>query len=403
MAMNKRGKLPRFVGVDFFCGAGGAARGMLDAGGYVLAGIDSAADCSITYRRNNRNGALDRRYPAYIRRDIADYKGIHRELSGLLFGAWRSRDMLAHRPDMPLLFAVCAPCQPFSKLLSNNPSLRAELLDGADLLSRVIPYIKEFAPDAVVAENVPGAASEEGGRIWQRFEAALRRLGYRVGSKAVLASDFGVAQRRKRLIMLAVRSPNTGAALDALDVPSSDPDAPAQTVMDAIGHLPPLAAGESDPSVPNHKCSSIAANRLAMLAALKPGENNDSLLDMPDITPEHIRRRAQKVGAKRDFRNIYTRMRGDAPSPCITTRFNEIGCGRFGHCEQVRGLSLREGAALQSFPDDYKFYGGSMGTIARMIGNALPPRQMRYLAGYAIDLWEFYNAQESERMRQCRK
>ena len=82
-------------------------------------------------------------------------------------------------------------------------------------------------------------------------------------------------------------------------------------------------------------------------------------------------------------------------APTLTTRFHSVSNGRFGHYDegQVRGLSLREGAALQSFRDDYEFFGESMEAIARMIGNAVPPRLSQYMAEWLLGQWhEFGNA-----------
>ena len=82
-------------------------------------------------------------------------------------------------------------------------------------------------------------------------------------------------------------------------------------------------------------------------------------------------------------------MHPDRAAPTLTTRFHSISNGRFGHYdeEQVRGLSLREGAALQSFNDKYKFHGESMDTIARMIGNAVPPKLSAYMAKWLMGQW----------------
>ena len=86
---------------------------------------------------------------------------------------------------------------------------------------------------------------------------------------------------------------------------------------------------------------------------------------------------------------MYTRIHPDRPAPTLTTRFHSVSNGRFGHYDddQVRGLSLREGAALQSFRDDYEFYGDSMDAIARMIGNAVPPKLSAYMATLLLGFW----------------
>ena len=101
--------------------------------------------------------------------------------------------------------------------------------------------------------------------------------------------------------------------------------------------------------------------------------------------------RLNKTG-KRGFGDVYTRMRPDRPAPTITTRSQSISNGRFGHFDesQVRGLSLREGARLQSFEEGYEFFGTGMDNIAKMIGNAVPPKLSAYMAGWLLGLWHDY-------------
>ncbi|MEI9898926.1 MAG: DNA cytosine methyltransferase [Hyphomicrobium sp.] len=99
----------------------------------------------------------------------------------------------------------------------------------------------------------------------------------------------------------------------------------------------------------------------------------------------------RKVNARlnnRCFTDVYTRMRADRPSPTITTKCHSISNGRFGHYDttQVRGISLREAAVLQSFPDDYVFYPtDQIEPVARMIGNAVPPRLAQFFASFLVD------------------
>ena len=367
--------MAKFIGIDFFCGGGGATRGMIDAGGYVAAGVDIDGGVGPTYRLNNRNAALDRKLPAFINKSVDDVKHVGERIAAAISGL---REL-----ELPLMFAACAPCQPFANVHNISAARRAERLAEADLLIRTLPYITRFLPDVVISENIPAAATDSGGKIWQRFEAELGLLGYRVSSKKICVSNFGVPQRRRRVILIAVKS----AIAIPLDVPSEDAAAPRLSAREAIGHLPPLAAGESSAEVANHQCQNLGGAILERLKALRPGESNRALRRNPDNIPPCVQRQmAQPNGG--GATTCYTRIDGDCPAPTITTRFTNVSSGRYGHYEQLRGLSLREGAALQSFPDSYKFYGNGMTANARMIGNALPPRVMAFMANYAISVYE---------------
>ena len=126
---------PKFLAVDFFCGAGGTARGLIDAGGYLIAGIDKDARCEKTFVDNNVNRHVDHDTPRYLNLDIfpksKDYpEGRQQELVGeltALIGHYRERC-----PGSPLLFAICAPCQPFTRLSHK------ELTAGRKAARRVI-------------------------------------------------------------------------------------------------------------------------------------------------------------------------------------------------------------------------------------------------------------------------
>ena len=121
--MTSSGETSKFLAADFYCGAGGTPRGLIDAGGYVIAGIDKDQACRDTYRSNNRNLTLDRAEPAFIQKDMFPWspeypdgqqKEILDELAGLIEGRQ------AEATDVPLLFAVCAPCQSFTKFVQRS-------------------------------------------------------------------------------------------------------------------------------------------------------------------------------------------------------------------------------------------------------------------------------------------
>lgn len=389
MATHAKTIEPRFLAVDFYCGAGGTTRGLLDAGGYVIAGIDKDESCRATYRRNNRNATLDGREPEFISMDMfpasSDFPGgqqclIQDELDGLIP---RYRRMAIS--GTPLLFAICAPCQSFTKFVQRNMTdERAEERDrDLNLLAQAIPFIDRHKPEMVLSENVASIERGKYSHIWKGFQSQLRDMGYRVGSGVVHAHRFGIAQRRRRSIILAVKAMSD--AIFNLPVPSGDGEAPPLTVSEVIGSLPPLNAGEKCDGVPNHECRNLTDINRRRLAAVAPGEPN---FNFPEelALPCHLRLEDK---GRRGFGDVYTRIRPDRPAPTITTRFHSVSNGRFGHYDanQTRGLSLREGALLQSFPQNYVFYATGMDAAARMIGNAVPPKLAERMARNLGDLW----------------
>lgn len=393
----KRRSRPAFLSVDFFCGAGGTTRGLIDAGGYVIAGVDKDDRCRSTYIDNNRNKTVDKQKPRFLNFDLfpktVRHKGgqqaeLLRELEKLI-PQYRRR-----LPGTPLLFAICAPCQPFTTLSRKALSDERRLGRRRDknLLSEAVAFVKHFRPELVLSENVQGIGDPKYGGVWESFRAALEDLGYVTGAKVVCTSRFGIPQYRKRSILLAAKrgaiKPERFADLMKYEllVPEYDPNALMMSVREAIDHLPPIKAGQQHPSIPNHKARTLSDLNLRRIGAAKPGQSNAYMENTPDGDLSldcH-----QKVNAKfkqRCFNDVYTRMRPDRPSPTITTKCHSISNGRFGHYDvrQRRGISLREAAIIQSFPERYKFYPlDQIEPVARMIGNAVPPKLAAYFSAY---------------------
>ena len=386
---------PKFLAIDFYCGAGGTTRGLLDAGGYVIAGIDKDESCKKTYLHNNGNDTLDGDEPAFLALDMFPFSDDYPQgqqqkvLDRLdsLISMYR-----AEAPDVPLLFAICAPCQSFTKFIQTR--MTTDRAEGRErdqhLLTQTIPFIKEFKPEMVISENVSSIKTGKFSHIWRDFQEDLRGLGYAVGERNVCASRFGVPQYRRRSVLIAYKGDrNEDLALNPV-VPHDAHDAKQVSAREAIHHLPPLEAGGEQPDITNHVCRNLTEVNRRRLMSVEPGESNFGFVETPfgDLSlPCHRRLDAK---GKRGFGDVYTRIHPDRPSPTITTRFHSVSNGRFGHYEQVRGLSLREGAALQSFPDDYEFYGEGMDGIARMIGNAVPPKLSAYMAEWLMGLWWAY-------------
>lgn len=394
-----RTRKPKFLAVDFFCGAGGTTRGLIDAGGYVIAGVDKDARCKETFVENNFNESIDYCHARFLECDVfprtAKYPAgrqgdLKAELTSLI-SFYRRR-----APKLPLLFAICAPCQPFTRLARKE--LTAERKAGRkrdkNLLEEAVKFVQWFKPDLVLSENVQGIGDPKYGGIWTDFRAALEGQGYVTGSKVVCASRFGVPQYRRRSILVAIRrklakserlSDDFGRAML---VPEADPDATIVPVRTAIEHLPPIKAGQTHRKIPNHRSRTLSELNIERISAARPGQSNAYLDDTAsgDLSLKCHRKVNKKLGV-RCFTDVYTRMHPDRPSPTITTKCHSISNGRFGHYDtkQARGISLREAAILQSFPEDYVFYPrDQIEPVARMIGNAVPPKLAAFFSNYLV-------------------
>ena len=389
-----RSEMPEFLAVDFYCGAGGTTRGLLDAGGYVICGIDKDESNRVTYQSNNQNNMLDEGEPRFLAFDMFPHRPDYSE--GQQQEVWTElRELIPHyravAAGVPLLFVICAPCQSFTRFIQRRMTTdRIQSRDrDLNLLSHTIGFIAEFQPEMVISENVARIKTGQYRHIWSDFEQQLRSLGYAVGEDRVCASRFGVPQYRRRSVQLALKAENVNERTLDLPVPDRDPDKQTLSAREAIGHLPSLEAGERSKDFSNHVCSRLTEVNRHRLMSIKPGEYNWGFSETPfgDLTLPCHRRLAAK--GKPGFGDVYTRIHPDRPAPTLTTRFHSISNGRFGHYdeEQVRGLSLREGAILQSFEDDYEFYGDNMQTIARMIGNAVPPKLSAYMAKWLLSQW----------------
>jgi DNA (cytosine-5)-methyltransferase 1 len=214
-------------------------------------------------------------------------------------------------------------------------------------------------------ENVPELVNE---KVFEDFVAALTAEGYFVDHKIINAADYGVPQRRKRLVLLAAKQWKFHRRI-TLKPPTHI--GKWVTVKEAIGNLPAVAAGAICESDRLHISSRLSATNLERIQVSTPkGTWRD--------WPEELILKCHKAESGETYSSVYGRMSWDEISPTVTTQFNGYGTGRFGHPEQDRALTLREGAILQSFPPDYKFLSEEdellIRPIARHIGNAVPPR-----------------------------
>jgi DNA (cytosine-5)-methyltransferase 1 len=153
------------------------------------------------------------------------------------------------------------------------------------------------------------------------------------------------------------------------------------TVRDVIGEengFSKIKAGHKDESDFNHSVPNVSDLTLKRLKSIKKdGGNRLNFANNPELQLDCF------IGRDSSFKDTFGRLWWDKPSPTITTKFFSVSNGRFVHPEENRALSIREGATLQSFPKDYKFIGTSMGSLARLIGNAVPPEYAKRV-GQAI-------------------
>lgn len=388
-----RRKTPAFLAVDFYCGAGGTTRGLIDAGGYVIAGLDKQESCRKTYVANNGNETGDRGYPGFLALDL--FPATEDHPTGQQGEAITRLDELIeiHRlryPETPLLFAICAPCQPFTKLSKVELSEEriAKRLRDRGLLAHACRFVERYAPDMVLSENVSGISDPRYGGIWEDFADRLRDLNYKTATRRVCTSDFGIPQYRKRSILVAIRT-TPEQIFDPFELPATDGSAALKTVGEALRGLPPLEAGQKHDTVVNHATRNLSALNRKRISYARPGESNSYLTITPDgdlslACHKRVNQRLQN----RCFTDVYTRMAPDRPAPTITTRCHSITNGRFGHpdVQQLRGISMREAARLQSFRDNYVFYPvDQVEPIARMIGNAVPPALAKFYARQLVD------------------
>jgi DNA (cytosine-5)-methyltransferase 1 len=387
MNSDHMGRPRKVIAVDFFCGAGGMTNGLIQAGIHVLAGIDNNALCKPTYTQNvNADGS----YPEFICRDIfpktdeypdGEQHEITKQLSLLV-----ERQKKKHHGLRPkLIFALCAPCQPFTNItqIEMSESRKFKRSNDSNLLLTTINLIEKFQPDAIICENVEGIAGE--GSVLSQFETQLEELGYAFDAKVINAAKFGVPQHRRRTIGLALRK-GRRKKLD-VSVPEADPDIKKYvTVKETIGHLPPLAAGEAHPTIKNHRARALSDINLKRIASAPPGESNSYLKNTRygDLSLACHKRLEAKAG-KASFTDTYTRMKGDDVGPTITTRCVSVSNGRFAHYDtnQNRGITPKEAALLQTFPDEFVFHSENGDElVAVLIGNAVPPRLAKFFGGY---------------------
>lgn len=376
------GESPRFrtletrgpLVVDLFCGCGGFSEGFQEAGFRVASGVDVNVAMIKTFTLNH---PLAQGIVGDINRiSLADLLGsqVHPEDVAVVIGG--------------------PPCQGFSTVgdrYADDPRNR--------LFYQFLRIVEEIRPPMFVMENVPGILTMKGGAVKKRILQEFRAAGYDVAVRKLLATDFGVPQKRARVFFVGNRLDLPSASLFPTPshanetchqrdltayVEGSNPSVrvPAISVDEAIGDLPPLTRERGSlvqeyatpPETPyqramrgdatylfNHQRSMHSDLVMRRIRALGPGQNHRNL--------------PGELQLKSGYPNIYGRLWGDRPSDVITGNYGCVSApGRFIHPHEDRVLTVREGARLQSFPDDFVVLGSSRGIQYKQVGNAVPPR-----------------------------
>jgi len=361
--------------VDIFSGCGGMSWGLFKAGFEVIAGIDKWDKALVTFRHNHPNtktinGNIEELTAEDILSTIKLKKG---ELECLVGGP---------------------PCQGFSK---NVPASYRFISDSRNqLYKHFIEMVRGIEPKTLVIENVAEIYNAYDGLVREEIISQLEELGYLVNVKIIYAPDYGVPQRRRRCLFFASR---TGIK------PRFPPPTHGETrvkglfreiskyvsAWDAISDLPSLQNGEGSepvkyPREPLNPYQSLMRENSSLIydhiaKNLRPKQFNR----LNSISPgEGFKELPDELRPKSGYSGAYGRLDFTMLAPTITTWVYHPGSGRYGHPKDIRIITIREAARLQSFSDDFRFY-GSYNQKAGQVGNAVPPLIMYNLADFILD------------------
>ena len=333
--------------VDFFCGCGGTSAGLKKAGMNILAGIDFDKNAIATYTKNFPEAHV---FNVNIKElDIASIETI----------------LSPHKNEI-LVFAACAPCQPFSKQNRYKDSRD----DRICLLDEFHRFVKPVNPYYILLENVPGMQKISEGPF-TRFIHVLNQNGYEYDSDVKNVVNYGIPQSRKRLVLIASKH----GKIKLPEEKYGNGKLPYNTIRKYIEKYPALQAGEKNEDVPNHQCAKLSPMLLQRISVLKEGQDRRSWND------------SLKLKCHKDHKghtDVYGRLSWDKPSVTLTTKCISLSNGRFGHPEQNRALSVREAAAIQTFDDSFIFC-GNLGSMAKQVGNAVPVDFAKFLGQQIVE------------------
>jgi DNA (cytosine-5)-methyltransferase 1 len=342
--------MAQFIGLDLFAGAGGLSTGARMAGIQVLLAVELDSVSAATYAANHPR-----------------VKVLNHSIQEL--GAAHLRGLASSRRTKVLFGGP--PCAGFSY---SNQQTRSATNPSNHLYREFLRITALWRPDWIVFENVKGLADTAGGVFFQRILEGFKRLGYAVTHAVLNAADYGIPQTRNRLFIVGMRDANGRFRFP-------DPVCGGRvSVRDAIADLPFLANGHArswmdyparlSPSeyalnlrqakgCENHL---VTRNRDSVIARFKHVPQGGNWTNIPPSLMSSYSNR------DRCHTGLYRRLRYCEPA-CVIGNFRK---NMLIHPTQARGLSVREAARLQSFPDSYTFH-GSIGFQQQQVSNAVPP------------------------------
>jgi DNA (cytosine-5)-methyltransferase 1 len=343
-----------YFAVELFSGAGGLSVGLEKAGFKVVLANEIEKDFATTYKLNHPHTKM-------LCEDIHNIS-FAKEISKL---GIKKVELVSGGP----------PCQGFSTVGSKN-----EKDPRNSLFYEYLRAVKELDPNYIIFENVSGFKTMYEGNAYNTLMNELDILGYKTISSILEASDFGLAQVRKRTIVVGWKknlpavplpSPTHGEGLDLFGLK------PKLTIMDAISDLPELEANDSKTaylSSPKNDYQNDLRGKQHILCEHNSANYGEKMKEILSLIPYGgtVSDLPERLRPKKCFSNTYARLLPNQPSPTITRNFGTPSSSRCVHPYQNRALSTREGARLQGFPDAYQFY-GSKTSKNLQIGNAVPP------------------------------
>ncbi len=335
--------------LDLFAGVGGLSYGFAHNDAFeILAANEIEHDISVAYTLNHPtvnmlNCSIDQLTPAILKKATNG----------------RRIDIIVGGP----------PCQSYSTLGKRQ-------MDGrANLFMEYKRILQMLQPKAFIFENVSGLLSMDGGKLFPRIQEEFRSIGYDLKYKVLDAVDYGVPQHRDRVILVGFKGNNNFEYPAATHGPGLKPYV---TLKDAIGDLPSLRSAQSS-DVYAHRADNdflryVRANAGDVLTEHKAPRNGEHLIKIMETLKEGEDKFSlpEEIRPKSGYPNTYAKLWWDQPSTTITRNFATPSSSRCIHPRDSRAMTIREGARLQSFPDDYQFYGGD-GMKKLEIGNAVPP------------------------------
>lgn len=340
--------MKKFNVVDLFAGVGGLSYGFANNPAFhIVMANEIEKDIAKAYSLNH----------PYIKMLNDDIRNLTREKVLATIGD-NNVDIVVGGP----------PCQSYSTLG------KRQMDDRAHLFQEYLRFLEIVQPTLFLFENVSGLLSMQNGTLIETIKEKFQEKGYIVKSKLLNAVDYGVPQYRERVILVGMKGKNS---FEYPVATHGEKLIPHLTVEDAFSDLPCLASGESShryATPPNNDFQRFLRKNSTILTDNTAPNNGEHLIRIMQALPDGGSKDdlPEDIRPKSGYGNTYAKMWWKKPAPTVTRNFATPSSSRCVHPRDSRAMTTREGARLQSFPDDYQFYGSrSMRNLE--IGNAVPP------------------------------